>query len=244
MSSGERHLTPALTTSLAVHALALLVLLSLFRSIADHEPTSRIGLKRAVPLIWTPDPRPAARGGGGTPPKQAPPKPDERPIVATRPPVMPFEPPVIAPEPEPRVIAEAASAVSRSSADAASAQTAGLGDKDGKGPGSGSDRGPGHDGDFFGVGDGVTSPVPLRQPPPAYTSEAMRARLQGVVTLTCVVQTDGRCGDIRVARSLDTVFGLDQQAIASAREWRFIPGTRLGQPVPVRVTLEITFTIR
>jgi protein TonB len=244
VSSGERHLTPALTTSLAVHALALLVLLSLFRSIADHDPASRSSLKQAVPLIWTPDPRPAARGGGGPPPKQAPPKPAEPPVVATRPPLVPLEPPVIAPEPEPRVIAEATPAESRSSTDAVSAQTAGLGDKDGKGPGSGSDSGPGHGGDSFGVGDGVTLPVPLRRPPPAYTSDAMRARLQGVVTLTCVVQTDGQCSDIRVARSLDTVFGLDQQAIASAREWRFIPGKRLGQPVPVRVTLEITFTIR
>ncbi|HKE86266.1 MAG TPA: TonB family protein [Vicinamibacterales bacterium] len=244
MSSGERHLTPALTTSLAVHAFALLLLLSLFRSIADHEPTSRISLKRAVPLIWTPDPRPAARAGGGPPPAQAPPKPDKPPTVATRPPIVPLEPPVIAPEPEPRVIADTTRATSPSSTDAASHQPAGLGDKNGKGSGSGPDTGPGHDGDFFGVGDGVTSPVPLRQPPPAYTSDAMRARLQGVVTLTCVVQTDGRCSDIRVTRSLDTVFGLDQQAIASAREWQFIPGRRLGQPVPVRVTLEITFTIR
>ena len=244
MSSGERHLTPALTTSLAVHAFALLLLLSLFRSIADHEPTSRVGLKRAVPLIWTPDPRPAARGGGGPPPKQAPPKPDEPPIVATRPRVVPLEPPVIAPEPEPRVIADTTPTTSPSSTDAASNQPDGLGDKKGKGSGSGDDSGPGHDGDFFGLGDGVTTPVPLRQPPPAYTSEAMRARLQGVVTLTCVVQADGRCSDIRVTHSLDTVFGLDQQAVASAHEWRFIPGKRLGQPVPVRVTLEIAFTIR
>jgi protein TonB len=72
----------------------------------------------------------------------------------------------------------------------------------------------------------------------------MRVRLQGMVTLDCVVQTDGKCTDIRVTRSLDTMYGLDQQAIASAREWRFTPGMRLGQPVPVRVTLEITFTIR
>lgn len=72
----------------------------------------------------------------------------------------------------------------------------------------------------------------------------MRARLQGVVVLNCVVQPDGTCSDIRVMRSLDTTCGLDQQAIASAREWRFRPGLRLGEPVPVQVTLEITFSIR
>ena len=45
-------------------------------------------------------------------------------------------------------------------------------------------------------------------------------------------------------KSLDMTFGLDDQAIASAREWRFRPGTRMGEPVPVLVTLEIGFTIR
>jgi protein TonB len=110
-----------------------------------------------------------------------------------------------------------------------------LGDR--SGPGSGDDE-------VYGIGNGVTSPVPLRRPPPAYTAEAMRARVQGVVVLNCVVRPDGTCTDIRITKSLDMAFGLDQQAIASAREWRFRPGTRMGQPVPVRVTLEIGFTIR
>jgi TonB family protein len=72
----------------------------------------------------------------------------------------------------------------------------------------------------------------------------MRRRLQGVVVLNCVVRTDGTCSDIRIVRSLDMVYGPDQQAVASAREWRFRPGTRLGGPVPVQVTLEIAFSIR
>jgi TonB family protein len=72
----------------------------------------------------------------------------------------------------------------------------------------------------------------------------MRARLQGVVVLSCVVRPEGVCSDIRVTRSLDRQFGLDDQAIASAREWRFRPGLRMGEPVPVQVTLEIAFSIR
>ena len=86
-------------------------------------------------------------------------------------------------------------------------------------------------------------PIPVRRPPPAYTAEAMRTRLQGVVVFNCVVRPDGRCSDIRT-KSLDTMFGLDQQAIASAREWVFRPGTRTGEPVSVLVSLEIGFTIR
>jgi TonB family protein len=47
-----------------------------------------------------------------------------------------------------------------------------------------------------------------------------------------------------VVRSLDPTFGLDQEAIKAARQWRFAPGTRMGQPVSVQITIELTFTLR
>jgi protein TonB len=238
-----RRLTPALTISVVIHATAVLLIVLLFRSLEDRRTHTPPAAPQMVKMIWIPDPRPAARGGGGQPKSKTPPKVVEPPVVATQPsPVV--EPPAIAPEPEqPRVIADAAPAPP-SVADG-NAQQAGLGNSDSPGPGSGPDRGSGNGGTApYAVGNGVTSPIPLRRPSPAYTAEAMRARLQGVVVLNCVVQPDGTCSDIRVARSLDTIFGLDQQAIASAREWRFRPGMRSGQPVPVLVTLEIAFTIR
>ena len=245
MHGRSRRLTPALTISVVVHAAAVLLIAVLFRSLEDRKPHAPAATQQTVRMIWVPDPRPAARGGGGQPKaKTPPPKPKvvEPPVVATqRLPIV--EPPAIAPEPEPRVIADAAPA-SPSMADG-NAPQAGLGNTDSPGSGAGQDRGPGPGGtDPYNVGNGVTSPIPLRRPSPSYTAEAMRARLQGVVVLNCVVQPNGMCSDIRVARSLDNVFGLDQQAIASAREWRFRPGMRLGQPVPVLVTLEITFNIR
>jgi TonB family protein len=45
-------------------------------------------------------------------------------------------------------------------------------------------------------------------------------------------------------RSLDSAFGLDQEAIKAARQWRFAPGTKQGEPVPVLVTIAIAFTLR
>jgi TonB family protein len=47
-----------------------------------------------------------------------------------------------------------------------------------------------------------------------------------------------------VTRSLDKVFGLDEQAIKAASQWRFKPATRLGQPVSVYVTIAVGFTVR
>jgi TonB family protein len=59
-----------------------------------------------------------------------------------------------------------------------------------------------------------------------------------------VVLPDGTVGSVEVVRSLDATFGLDQEAIKAAKQWRFRPGTRLGEPVAVLVTIELTFTLR
>jgi protein TonB len=83
----------------------------------------------------------------------------------------------------------------------------------------------------------------VSRPKPSYTSEAMKARIQGVVLIEAVVEADGTVGNVKVIRSLDPEFGLDQEAIKTAKRWRFEPGTRLGVPVPVIVTIELTFTL-
>ena len=59
-----------------------------------------------------------------------------------------------------------------------------------------------------------------------------------------VVQPTGQCTDVQVVHSLDPTFGLDQEAVKAAKQWRFKPGTRLGQPVPVLVTIELSFALR
>ena len=116
----------------------------------------------------------------------------------------------------------------------------GSGTGSGLGPGSGGGTG----GGVYQPGNGVTLPRILREVKPAYTSDAMRAKVQGTVLLQCVVRPDGSVSDIQVLRSLDSVFGLDQEAIKAARQWRFAPGTRMGQAVPVQITIELTFTLR
>ena len=74
--------------------------------------------------------------------------------------------------------------------------------------------------------------------------DAMRARAQGAIRVQCVVQTTGVCTNIRIVRSFNPPFGLDQEAIKAAGQWRFRPGTRRGQPVPVVVTMDIEFALR
>ncbi len=125
---------------------------------------------------------------------------------------------------------------------------AGDGNGRGDGPGDGPGLGPGRDGMVGGgpmrPGGDVESPLPISQPKPQYTAEAMRAKIQGRILLECVVFPDGSVGQIRVVRSLDPVFGLDQEAIKAARSWRFRPGLRRGEPVAVLVSIEMAFSLR
>jgi protein TonB len=92
-------------------------------------------------------------------------------------------------------------------------------------------------------GKSVTYPRVIRDVKPQYTADAMRAQIQGAVFLECIVLPDGTVGDVRVVKSLDSTFGLDQEAIRAAKQWRFQPGTRDGVAVPVVVTIELTFTL-
>lgn len=125
---------------------------------------------------------------------------------------------------------------------------AGTGTGVGVGPGQGSGLGPGSGGGTGGgvyrPGNDVTSPRLIREVKPNYTGDAMRAKIQGVVAMEAVVNTDGSVGRVQITRSLDSTFGLDQEAIRTVKQWRFAPGTRRGIPVPVLVEIEMTFTLR
>jgi periplasmic protein TonB len=93
-------------------------------------------------------------------------------------------------------------------------------------------------------GNGVTRPRVISDPPkPSYTADAMRAKVQGLIGLEAVVSPDGTVGEIRVTRSLDRRFGLDDEAVATLKKWRFVAGAKDGVAVPVLVEVEMSFTL-
>ena len=100
----------------------------------------------------------------------------------------------------------------------------------------------GAEGPVYTVGDGVSAPVVVKQVKPQYTAEARRAKVEGTVTLEAIVETDGTVGDVTVTKGLEP--GLDEQAVKALRLWRFEPGKKDGKAVRVRITLEMTFTLR
>jgi len=98
--------------------------------------------------------------------------------------------------------------------------------------------------DVVELDDDMVAPVAVSQTRPDYTPGAMRAKVQGVIRLRCVVSLDGECTDVTVVRSLDPQFGLDTAAVRALREWRFQPGRRDGRPVATRIELEFAFSLR
>ena len=210
-------------------------------------------------VVFLPTPGPGGWGGGGGDKKPepirkaqvekkkdpisvpAPVEPDPTPKVEEPPPVeilTPFKPMAAADVTLPGAV----------TANAPTSGGAGSGPGTGAGSGQGSGLGPGYGGGFGGgayrPGSGITLPSVLREVKPAYTADAMRAKVQGSVWLECIVMPDGSVGDVKVTRSLDPIFGLDQEAIRAAKQWRFRPGMRQGEPVPVPITIELTFTLR
>lgn len=128
-------------------------------------------------------------------------------------------------------------------------QGAGTGSNAGIGSGDGIGFGPGRrenagDGEPNGLGAKLIMPAVVRSVKPEYTTEAMRAHVQGVVLVRAIVQADGTVRDVQVIRSLDPLFGLDQAAVRAAAQWLFRPALMAGQPVPLAVTIELVFSLR
>jgi TonB family protein len=92
--------------------------------------------------------------------------------------------------------------------------------------------------------DGVTQPMVVYDVKPRYTREALDAKIQGSVGLEAVVLETGAVGEVTVVRSLDSVYGLDDQAVLAMKQWRFEPGTKDKKPVAVRVEVEMTFRLK
>jgi protein TonB len=241
-----------------VSTLAHLGLVAVFLVIVRLAPQAlppEITESLKLDFVFLPIPGPGGGGGGGDktpePPRKVEvAKPKDPVSVPTQPTPVP-EPPKEIPETPMTLPFQQMSAAEMTLPGAVTPSTTtstGSGTGSGAGPGTGSGMGPGHGGGFGGgayrPGAGITLPSVLREVKPAYTADAMRAKVQGSVWLECIVMPDGTVGDVKVTRSLDPIFGLDQEAIKAAKQWRFRPGMRQGEPVPVIITIELTFTLR
>jgi protein TonB len=267
----QKRMGPAVVVSFVSHLFfALFIVLAIRYGTTSVTTAALLPEQPNTNIIWLSQPGPGGGGGGGgnrmkEPPRQAEmPGKDKITVPVSKPPKMEMQEAKKEPDPVAQLNIPAKSLASAQdslpgaieapagpptlSQGSGSGGGAGTGTGSGVGPGSGSGLGPGSGGGTGGgvyrPGNGVTLPRLLHEEKPQYTSDAMRAKVQGTVLLECVVRPDGSITDVQVIRSLDPTFGLDQQAVVAARKWRFAPGTRLGEAVPVLITIELTFTLR
>ena len=95
----------------------------------------------------------------------------------------------------------------------------------------------------FRAGGDITAPKVTKEVRVGYTPDAVRAKVQGGVAMEAVVRADGSVGEVRVVRSLDKRYGLDEACVKALKQWQFTPGQKDGVAVPVVVEVEMTFSI-
>jgi TonB family protein len=88
---------------------------------------------------------------------------------------------------------------------------------------------------------GITLPVPERQVPPQYPTDAMREGVSGTVVVDAAVQPDGKVSETRVVKSLG--YHLDRAASEAVEQWLFKPGRLHDKPVPAWVSVAMEFVL-
>lgn len=93
------------------------------------------------------------------------------------------------------------------------------------------------------MGDGVTAPKTIFAPDPEFSDEARRAKYEGTVVVTLIVDANGNPQDVHVSRSLG--MGLDEKAIEAVQKWKFKPAIdqKTGKGVPVMLSVEARFRL-
>lgn len=91
------------------------------------------------------------------------------------------------------------------------------------------------------VGDNVKPPTKIHNVAPVYPRIAQSARVQGTVVIEARIERDGTVSHAQVMQSVAL---LDEPALEAVLQWRFTPTLVDGKPVPVMMTVTVSFTLR
>ena len=87
----------------------------------------------------------------------------------------------------------------------------------------------------------ISAPHITLQPGPEYSQEARKAKYQGTIVMSLIVDASGAPGDLQIQRPLG--LGLDEKAVAAISTWKFEPAQKDGKPVAVAINVEVTFRL-
>ena len=100
----------------------------------------------------------------------------------------------------------------------------------GRGPGFGPGEGGGFGGGAYRIGGGVSAPSVVFKVEPEYSEEARKAKFQGTVLLSIVVDASGKPRDVRVVRPAAWVW--TRRPWKPSRSGASAPATRTARPWP------------
>ncbi len=90
------------------------------------------------------------------------------------------------------------------------------------------------------VGGEIKEPKKLKHVAPEYPEMARAAGIQGIVIVEALIGEDGA---VREAKVLRPVPMLDGPALDAVLQWKYTPTLLNGQPVPIIMTVTVTFTL-
>jgi TonB family protein len=90
-------------------------------------------------------------------------------------------------------------------------------------------------------GGDVKAPKVVHYVEPQFSNSSKEAFVEGVVKLKTTVTPDGLPSDIEVTKGLNAEE--NESAVEAVKQWRFQPGTKGGEAVHVRVSIEIAFNL-
>ena len=88
---------------------------------------------------------------------------------------------------------------------------------------------------------GVIAPREIHTPEPEYSEAGRKAKQQGTVLLSVIVDSNGSTHDVKVLVPLG--FGLDEKAVEAVEQWKFAPATKEGKSVAVQIHVAVRFTL-
>jgi TonB family protein len=91
------------------------------------------------------------------------------------------------------------------------------------------------------VGEGITPPKATYSPDPEYSEKGRRDKYMSVVQIAGTVDPQGSFKDLCVSQAGGA--GLDEKAMEAVKMWKFEPAIQRGEPVAVRINVEVSFRL-
>jgi protein TonB len=91
------------------------------------------------------------------------------------------------------------------------------------------------------AGGVIEEPRKIKYVAPIYPTIALTARREGTVVIDAIIGEDGRVKQTTVLKSVAL---LDEAALTAVRQWVFTPTRLNGEPVPVVMTVTVTFRLQ